>query len=49
MGISWARSPGERGNGMAQMILGMMTVGASDDIFRCAKDASDVIDGYVEL
>ena len=49
MGISWARTPGERRDRAAQVILGMVAVGASDNILGRAKDASNVIYGYAEL
>ena len=49
MGISWARTPGERRDRAAQVILGMVAVGASDNILGRTKHACDVVDRYAEL
>jgi hypothetical protein len=49
MGISWAHAAGERRDRAAQVILGMVAVGASDNIFGRAKHARGVVDRYAEL
>ncbi len=43
------RTTGERGHGMAQVIVRMVTIGASDNVLRGTQYSRHIVDAHAEL
>jgi hypothetical protein len=49
MGDSWAKAVRERGDCVAEMILGMVSIGTSDDVLGRPQHAGYIVNRNAEL